>query len=342
MKPVWVKVDWEVPSFYVGDEITVRPFSVEEIGELELMDGVYCGTEYHRLQSDILSIGIKVDVPFQKVTAYGTFGFRREMTESSQALWVSCPVYEWNQVEQQYEVNIPSLGVNQCGTFIIEGQSLEDQNLYKCEVTVRSSLLSEEEYLMMKKDLLTITEDLMYKNYTSNDGNDSKRAYIDLAEVKNLVQMLNDTLIELEKAPAEKLTEKRIKTHVDKLQKMDMRALLEQELHPYSDTVHAITTVRSLDVPEHRKLKGAILEFITICERNLDTEKMHLRSIVSQLEELHGEKIKVSDPTFYEKFDIKEESLTSNRRQFEERQEAWHQIVAQLRDSTRIRVTLSL
>lgn len=330
MKPVWVKVDWEVPTFYVGDQITVRPIFVEKIGELELIDGVYIGTEYHRFQSGILSIGIVADVPFQKVTAYGTFGFRREMTENNQALWISCPVYEWNQVERQYEVSIPSLGVNQCGTFIIEGQSLENQDLYKCEVKVRSSLLSEGEYLMMKHDLLTITEDLMYRNYTSDDGNDGKRTHIDLAELENLVHLLNDILVELEKAPAEKLIEKRIKTHVDKLRKMDTRALLEQELYLYSDTVRAITTVRSLDVPEHRKLKGAIFEFISICERNLDTEKMHLRSIVSQLAELYEEKIKVNDSIFYEKFASKEESLTANQKQFEERQEAWFEIVALL------------
>jgi hypothetical protein len=329
MKPVWLKVDWDVPAYLSTASIIVLPKSVIVMEDLEMEDGVYCATEYNRVDAEILSIGIKSDFPFEKIKAVGKFSFQREMIEWEKGIWVSCPVYHWNPTERQYVVSVPSLGVNQCGTFMIEGVTSETHQTITCEVKLRPSLLSEAEYRIMEQDLLSITEDLMYKQQMNHGGNEGKSSLIDLLAVSESVRLFNLMLKEVEKAPAEKLTQERRKTSYEKLRKMDMRTLLEKELYPYLETVHAITTVRSLDVAEHRKLKGAIIEFLFICERNKDRELEMQKSLSGQLEELKIEKSKVTDRRLIPHFTNRENYLTAQIHMLAERGIVWEEITQQ-------------
>jgi hypothetical protein len=330
MKPVWLKVDWDVPADYSTASVIVAPKSVTVMEDLEIEAGIYCATEYNRVDAEILSIGIKSDHPFEKIKATGNFSFQREMMEWEKGIWVSCPVYEWNRTEGQYVVSVPSLGVNQCGIFTIEGVTIESPQTINCEVKLRPSLLTEAEYHLMEQELLAITEELMYKQQMNHGGQEGKSSLIDLQAVCETVRLLHLLLMELEKEPAEKLTQERRKTSYEKLRKLDMRTLLEKELYPYLETVHAITTVRSLDVAEHRKLKGAILEFLFICERNKDRELEMQKSLSGQLEELKVEKSKVTDRMLIPHFSNRENHLAAQLQMLIERGILWEEIIQQL------------
>ncbi|MEH7075158.1 hypothetical protein [Neobacillus drentensis] len=334
MKPVWLKVDWDVPTHYSEESIIVHPKSVTVVEDLEIENGVYCATEYNRVDAELLSIGIIAAPPIQKIKAVGKFSFKREMTEWESGIWVSCPVYEWNRTERQYVVSVPSLGVNQCGTFWIDGIVSENHQTFTCEVKVRPSLLSEEEYKLMEQDLLSITEELMYKQEMNHGGTEGKSSLIDLGAVSQSVQSFLQLLTELEKAPAEKLTQERRKTSYEKLRKLDVRTLLEKELYPYLETVHAITTVQSLDVVEHRKLKGVILEFLLICERNKNRELEMQKSITNQLSDIKDQKSKLNDRDNWAAphFSNKENFLSSQFNMLSKRSIVWEEIIRELED----------
>lgn len=334
MKPIWIKVSWNQPPLFFQDELFIsKPVEVQVVEELEIQDGAFIATEYTRTTDGFLTIGIKTDKSLKRAYARGKFLYERELVYVSNGIWISCPQYMWSERFKEYQIISLPIGLNQCGTIQFAGETITDERIITNDVKIRPSLVTEAEYIQMEQDLMTITEELLFHAQAGLGDTGKIKSLIDLETLDNQVEKLDEVIRQLEEAPAEKLSSERVRMNVDKLKKFDVRVLLEQEMYPFKQTVNALTTIRSQDIQEHRKIKGAILDFIETCERQSRSEQMMKVNLERQLhdvEEFSQKVVGTREAHFQEKFNSKKEWFRLQSGYFTERDKVWTKIILHL------------
>ncbi|WP_144561731.1 hypothetical protein [Bacillus mycoides] len=335
MKPIWVKAHWNCPEHFLGECIEGTITELQVLQELDMEDGIFVATEYNRGENEFLTIGVRANKEVTRVYATGKFSYERELLHVNEGIWLSSPQYVWNERFQRYENVSPSIGLNQCGIIRFVGETKDEGKITTGDVKIRPSLLTEAEYVQMEEDILTITEELLFHTQINTGNTGEMRALIQLDSLQQAVKNIGDVVQQLEKNPGERLSTKRVKTDIDKLRKMDIRVLLEQELYPFKRTVNALTTVRSHDISEHRKLKGALIDCIESCMRQKKKEQNVRDSLERQLKEVEELSYKVltsHEKNLHSKFISKKQWLCKQMEKLIPRDERWNKLITYLED----------
>ncbi len=233
---------------------------VVEIKELDVLpkddNNIYYALEYTKKEKHFLYIGIRTTEEYIniKVTS-DEFVYNRDFEKSitKNNLWFI-----------NFNGDLQPLGLNQCGLFKIIAQKLNNE-IEECKVEIRT-IFDKEDYRKMKLELKNITEKLLSKNiYTSY-------RFFDLNKIQLLVNELEILIQHIEAEPAEELRFEIQKTYMHKINKINERTLIEYKLEPYSKITGLVTT-KSIDIIEHRIIKGAIVNLYDVCLRQYKEEK---------------------------------------------------------------------
>lgn len=282
MKPVYVSIKWEeLPNSRCEDVIKRGISSVSIINgeEVSKKDNVYCVSEYSRNENELMYIGI-LDDNATSIEVEGKFGFHRKFQRVNENIWLFVPNYKWSARYNEYVSELPSFGLNQCGFFVFNSYDSQNQLQERFELKVQPSLMTEDEYIDMQEDLLIMVEEL----YNNHGEVNQQVTILDVNELLNKVKILKSMCLEIEQTPSEKLVYIDAYIPVDKVKKYNTKLLLERELYPFKSKVRGSIIEKSIDIEEHRKLKGVLREFLAMFHRNYNREN---RMYVNLQQERH-------------------------------------------------------
>lgn len=186
----------------------------------------------------------------------------------------------WYDKGDEFEERSP-IGINQCGTFFFEAEDGDGYIIGRsADVSITSSLLTEEEFQQMKDEIVGMLEDL----FTANKGPATPmklwRENVEVARYAlDQMKKLHEVLLELEEAPHEQLIREHHLITSSKIKRFNAEFLINRKLFPFKDKFLIPVNVRSIDIPEHRMIRWGLERLIDYADRYLRQARNRKRDL---------------------------------------------------------------
>lgn len=323
MEVVWLDVIWKDLNSNVMEKESIdsEVESVNVAGNLDYIENQYVGKEYTKINGNYVTLGIKTDKNLISVSAVGKFGYNRNLIKVEDGIWLTTAQYLWSEEFKSYKPISYPLGINQCGVIKFQGEDDKGNKYSTPEVKILPSLVTEEEYSIMESQLKAITENLSNNCQNEHNGDTSASALINLNALSTYISNLCAILKEINDKPQELLIGEKERVNIDKIKKFTSKLFIDTEIYPHKKSFDVIVPKKSLDLKEHRILKGALEELLDIFENQIKYESSisnDLRFQINEISKLY-EKNRVENKIIefaknrIEKIEIKEKEIKTNR-----------------------------
>lgn len=338
MEVVWLDISWKSLNSRVDNKehIEGEVKEVKVIKHLEYRDNYYIGKEYTNINGKYVNIGIITNKDLVSVSAVGKFGYNRSLIEAQKGIWVSTPQYIWSEELKKYQPISYPIGINQCGVIKFKGEDSKGNKYETPEIKIIPDLVTEEEYDIMETQLKIITENLLDNYQKDYNGSTSGNVLINLDSLSIYIDNLCDILEEINDNPQELLIEVRERVKVDKIKKFNAKLYIEQEMYPYKEMFNTDVSKKTIDLKEHRILKGALQELIDICENQIKYEESINESLRFQINEI--KKLKTRDANIAKKANNRIKNIKEKGININNRINTWKQLIQKLNNIIEIEI----
>lgn len=152
------------------------------------------------------------------------------------------------------------IGINQCGTFFIEGEDIHQKLVIRSmDIVVSSQLMTKDEYIKMQDELRDKLEDLSSPENRSLSALEKEHARLrELKRVKKQLKELGSYVETIDENPHEELIQERVKRNVTGIRGMNQRLMIERRLYPYKPAYTVDEFSASSKIQEHRMIRWAV------------------------------------------------------------------------------------
>jgi hypothetical protein len=267
--------------------------SLDEIkvigNQIELMQKTYIVNEY-TYQNRICSIGVQCNNSIARAylatKQHDSLRYLRPLYFSKESgLWYDRGTFEEN--EGKFDSLDSPLGINQCGTYFIVGLDETDLVIEVSNpIKVIPSLIAIDEFNTMLDEISTIGDWLLHHVKEEKSLHEDEWEVNQAAQVTNQLEKLSQFLYEINKKPSEQLIQGRERTPFRQVKRMDSRLLIEREMLPFQEMVFAPVTQASLNIYEHRAIRGALELLHEKWKSRLNIANQKLRNLNESLLDL--------------------------------------------------------